>query len=485
MYKTYSSALLMLLSIVGLTMLTSNLTYGQTSKNNQAKIDEYIKGIMKRYGIPGAAVAVIRNQQVIHENYYGYANLEHRVVVQPKTIFPLLSTTKVPVATAIFKLIEQGKLSLNDQIGKFMKDLPTNWKGIEVKYLLAHSSGLPDIVKYDKDSETTARKKVYQDKILFKKGARFQYNQTNFWVLSKIIEKLTQQKFEVHLLHTQFKRDNPSVLFSTNMLEIIANRATRYTFFNDRKALEVDKQINGAYLNSCNGLNLSLPAFIQWSKRFAHGDFISQASKNNMWEAFKYSQKGPAFAYGWEIHTTNSHLSYGFSGGYTTAYRTFPNNGLSIIWLTNGFRKPYSTDPIVNYLAGIVDAKLQNTTTIALEKVNKLFFEKPLKEAISGYHTIKKTNPQINFNKTLYGIASGLLNENQIKNSIAVYNLNIDEYPKSWIGYYGRANAHHKNKDFLKAIQDYKKAAKLNPNETDKKQLNQMAKNLEEKLKKH
>ncbi|HAS42325.1 MAG TPA: hypothetical protein DCS93_17740 [Microscillaceae bacterium] len=485
MYKTYSSSLFALISIVGFTMLTQNLTYGQTAQNNQAKIDEYVKGIMKRYGIPGAAVAVIRHNQVIHENYYGYANLEHQVAIQPKTIFPLLSTTKIPVTTAVFKLIEKGKFSLNDQIGTLIDGLPSSWQPVELKYLLAHASGLPDIVKYDKEDEKTAQAKTYKDKIVFPKGASFHYNQTNFWILTKIIEKYTQEKFEAHVLRTQFKKDNPSVLFSTNMLDIIANRATRYTFFNDRKTLEVDTQVNGAFLNSCNGLNLSLPEFIQWSKRFAKGDFISQTSKNKMWKKFKYSQQGPKFAYGWEIHPINDHLSYGFSGGHTTAYRTFPNDGLSIIWLTNGLKKQYSTDPIINYIAGIVNKELYDPTTIALESVNKLFFEKSLKEAISGYYKIKKANPQVNFNKTLFGIASGFLNDNQPQNSIKVYDLNIAEYPKGWIGYYGRANAHRKNKDFGQAVQDYKKAATLNPNEADQKQLRKMAADLEEKIKKH
>ena len=445
-------------------------------------VDQYVEGIMKRHGIPGAAVAILKDNQIIHENYYGYANLEHQVPVQAKTIFPLLSTSKIPVVTAVFKLVEEEKISLQDPLGKYLKDLPQEWKSIEIKYLLSHASGLPDLVKYDKDDEATMKNKLYKDAFIFNTGESFNYNQTNFWLLARIIEQVSGENFETHLLNQQFNTGNHVALFSTNMLEIIPNRASRYTYFNDRKQFEVDQQINGEYLNSCNGLNLSLPTFIEWSNKFANNTFIQQKTKHAMWQKFNYSDSGPEFAYGWEIHDTNSHLSYGFSGGYTTAFRTYPSENITIIWLTNGFNKFYSTDTIVNYLAGLVEDKLQSAEAIAVEKVSQSFFEKTIENARKEFHHIKNQHPDVALSNTLHTIASGFMDDDRIEDSLSVHNLNISEHPDNWLGYYGRANAYKKKLNMRQAITDYKKAAELNTDDSQKAQLNKLAADLQEPL---
>ena len=78
----------------------------------EEKIDAYMEVVAKRYEIPGAAVAVIQKGKLIHEKYYGMADVERQIAVTKQTRFKIHSLSKVFVATAIFQLIEKGQLTL-------------------------------------------------------------------------------------------------------------------------------------------------------------------------------------------------------------------------------------------------------------------------------------------------------------------------------------------------------------------------------------
>jgi len=470
--------------MLGLNSCKNKLDEKSTISNHKnEKIDTYINDVMQRYGIPGAAVAIIKNNEVIHEKYYGLANIEHDVPVTNTTIFPLLSTTKIPVAVSIFKLMENEKINLEDNIGDYLTDLPKSWKKIKIKNLLSHSSGLPEILNYEKDVEKVAFEKVYKDSMKFKTGETFDYNQTNFCLLDRIIEKVTGQQFEDNILE-QFKNEKSQVLFSNNMLEIVKNRANRYTFFNNRNHFELDAQRNEPFLHSGNGLNMSLTDFIEWNSNFQNGNFISEKTKLKMWEKFNYTGQGPNFSYGWEIHPINGRLSYAFSGGYTTEYRIFQENDLTIIWLTNGFKQFYRTNPIINYIAGLVDEDLKDRDAINSEKITKIFENNDTDKAINKYYELKKENSdKLNVGNVLNSIGYAFLRENEVENSIKVFELNVKENPTIWNYYDSLAEGYMNNNDIGNAILFYEKASKMNPTLDYTKQVDNLVKNLKARLK--
>ena len=91
---------------------------------------------------PGAAVIVARNGTVVFRKGYGLANLELEVAIEPHMVFRLGSMTKQFTAVAILMLVEQGKLSLGDDITMFWPDYPTQGHRITVEHLLTHTSGI-------------------------------------------------------------------------------------------------------------------------------------------------------------------------------------------------------------------------------------------------------------------------------------------------------------------------------------------------------
>ena len=313
---------------------------GQSKTKLNIEINEYIEEVQKQYNIPGLALAVIKNGKVIHKMNYGIANIEHSVPVNDKTLFPLFSTTKVFSVLAVHQLIEQKKLTLHSKISEYLTDLPDSWKTIKIENLLSHSSGLPDIVAYENDKEEeVAKNKVYKDSIKFIAGNQFDYNQTNFWLLKCIVEKLVGKTLSNYILETQFPSSKSDVIFEGNSLKVIKNLSYGYINSESQDSILKRNWNFPNYMYGASALNLTLTNFIEWNKKFDDGLFISETTKKQLLKPFNYKQQRD-FCYGLDLIKVNGELSYGFSGGVATAFRKFPDDNLTIILLTNGMFIP-------------------------------------------------------------------------------------------------------------------------------------------------
>lgn len=324
------------------------------------EINEYLKAELKN--TLGLAVAVIKDDTVFYENYLGKENLNTKLVNE-KTIFPLYSLSKLITSTGIFKLIEENKIHLDDEISLYIEDLPTAWNNIQIQHLLTHSSGLPDYnLMKGKISDSITLVNLFKDQLRFKVGERWEYNQTNFWFLTKIIENITNQSFENYVKENQFPESN--ILFSSNFIDTIPNRSFKYNFNATSQNWEKINLNFGKRANSAGGMNLTLNQFVEWSKKFDHNDFIQPMTKNKMWTSFEYEtpfyfeNEKDKFLYGWQQYSTNNEISYGFTGGMVTGYRKFVNQNMTIIVLTNGLKNSPIRNKIINKIAGIIDENL-------------------------------------------------------------------------------------------------------------------------------
>src|ERR671933_638585 len=107
----------------------------------ESEIDALIQAEVPEDG-PGAAVAVVKDGVVVHCQGYGCANLEWQIPIGTNTVFRLASITKQFTATAIMLLANEGKLSLDDPLTKFLPDYPTAGHDVRVRHLLTHTSGI-------------------------------------------------------------------------------------------------------------------------------------------------------------------------------------------------------------------------------------------------------------------------------------------------------------------------------------------------------
>ena len=184
---------------------------------------------------PGAVVIAVRKGQVIYKKAAGMADMELNVAIKPDMIFRLGSITKQFTAVAILQLAAQGKLSLQDDIKKYMPDLPFT-ETITVEHLLHHTSGIksytdkPDFfsnLRIDK-SPMEVVNLTSKDSLEFKPGSQWDYNNTGYVMLGYIIEKVSGQTYEDYVQQYLFKPAGMTNSYYGSEKRIILNRVKGY-----------------------------------------------------------------------------------------------------------------------------------------------------------------------------------------------------------------------------------------------------------------
>lgn len=322
------------------------------------EVDRYVEKEMQKRRIPGLALAVIRDGKVVKQKAFGLANVELNVPATPGTVYQIASTTKTFTATAVMKLVEEGKLSLNDSVTKWLPELPAAWGGVTVRHCLTHTSGLPDLVLDQCTAKTIAEtreevlKKLAGMPVLNKPGETWGYNQTGYMLLGMIVEKISGLSFEEFLRQRFFQ---PLGMTSTrygDSREIIPGRASLYTKIescrgNEPKLGDKLYSANPAYLypsfmHTAAGINTTVGDLVKWNVALDEERVLKQATLDQMWSATRlmdgtvFRFGGTAgYAHGWVLDDQAGHRSVGHSGGASTAYWRFLDDKLTVIVLTN------------------------------------------------------------------------------------------------------------------------------------------------------
>lgn len=152
---------------------------------------------------PGAAVIVVKDGKTLLRKGYGMADVEKKVAIQPGDVFRIGSMTKQFTAVAILMLEEEGKLSVKDEITKFIPDYPTRGKKITVEHLLTHTSGIKSYTNMptfrtiiNKDMKPLEVVDFFKNEPMeFDPGERYAYNNSGYFLLGVIIEKVTGMSY--------------------------------------------------------------------------------------------------------------------------------------------------------------------------------------------------------------------------------------------------------------------------------------------------
>ena len=152
---------------------------------------------------PGGAILVARNGKTLFRKAYGLADLERRIALRPEMVFRIGSITKPLTALGVFLLVDEGRISLDDEITKFLPDYPVRGKRITVDHLLTHSSGIRSYTDLLVEPSTLALDKSLaaiiddfrNEALFFEPGDAIRYSNSNYILLGAIIEKVSGERY--------------------------------------------------------------------------------------------------------------------------------------------------------------------------------------------------------------------------------------------------------------------------------------------------
>lgn len=311
------------------------------------QIEKYVEGIS-----PGMAVGIVKNSEIVYQKYIGYSNLENQTEINENTSFNIASNAKQFTALCILKLIEQGKLKLEDDIRKYLPDFYKNIEHeITISNLLTHTSGIRDYCdlialqgktwwKLFIDNDDAIELLKSQTDLNFQPGTEHLYSNSNYILLTEIIKKITGQSFSTYAKSIFTELEMPNTGFLTNYMAIIPNKARPYSNWGSWREYPSITEVHGD-----GALFTTLIDQLKWEQIVQNNDgrniskHIIETSQipiamDNGYGLMFDSYKGLKYAY----HNGNT-------GAYNATFLRFPNEKLAIVVMSNNGNVP------TNYLA--------------------------------------------------------------------------------------------------------------------------------------
>ena len=451
----------------------------QPSANKAAKIDEVMTAASKNRLFNGT-VLVAENGKVIYKKGFGKANMEWNIPNTPDTRFRLGSITKQFTATLILQLVEQGKIKLDGKITDYLPDYRIDTGGkVTIHQLLNHTSGIPSYTSMPNFENDVSRnpyrvadfvKKYASGDLEFEPGSKYSYNNSGYFLLGAIIEKVTGQTYEQ--------------ILKEKILDPLGMKNTGY----DHHGTIIEKRASG-YEKTADGYRNA--SYLDMSLPYAAGSLYSTVEDLYLWDQALYTDRVLSvqskdlmhkpnlgdYAYGWQIakvklgtgtETVAAIKHGGGINGFNTMIVRYPAQKNLIVLLDNT-SQGRSLAQIERELTNILYNQPHNLLKMPLADVLLTTIqEKGLDAALVQYRELKSrqgnaydfSEPELN------RVGYQLLALKKFKEAVEIFKLNVEAYPQGFNTYDSLGEAYMESGNTDLAIQNYKKSLELNPQNT-------------------
>ncbi len=309
-----------------------------------ARIDALVAPLYKADG-PGATLIVVKDGKTVLRKGYGMADVAAKVAMQPDATLRLGSITKQFTAVAILMLADEGKLAVSDPITKFIPDYPTQGKVITVEHLLTHTSGIvsytgkPDFRSQSVRDVTVPQMIDYfkNDPIEFTPGTKYVYNNSGYFLLGAIIEKVSGQPYAkfveqrifvpLGMTHSAYEGHERATLL----------RAAGHV--NSPAGFVPSPPLSMTQPYAAGSLVSTVDDMAKWDAAISAGKLLKPASWKQAFTAYTLADgKSTDYGYGWSMgKLRGSHaISHGGSiNGFSTYATRLPREKVYVALLSN------------------------------------------------------------------------------------------------------------------------------------------------------
>ncbi|WP_080058104.1 serine hydrolase [Spirosoma aerolatum] len=470
--KQQATSMFIRILIAGFFLVSSPALAQQKADKIDALIQQYVAN--RQFN---GTVLVAEQGKVIFRKGYGMANMEWNISNTPDTKFRLGSITKQFTSMLIMQLVEKGKIKLDGKVTDYLPDYPkATGDKVTIHHLLTHTSGIPSYTGFPDFFEKMSRdpytpdafvKKFSDMPLEFEPGSTFSYDNSGYFLLGVIIEKVTGKSYAEVLQEAILK---PLQMLNTGYDladPIIPKRASGYEKRGGR-------YVNAPYLDmtipyAAGSMYSTVEDLYRWDQALYTDKLLSAQSKETMFTPFLSH-----YAYGWGVSKTkigslkDSLLLIEHTGGingFNTIISRIPKDKQLVVLLNNTGGAPLGSirKNILNILYNqpveapkkpIADALRQPALTDPLDKLRTTFT------------TLKADKAYSLSENEMNGLGYELLSEGKVQQAIHVFTLNVESFPQSYNVYDSRGEAYMKLGDKAAAIRDYKKSLELNPRNT-------------------
>ncbi|WP_439185841.1 serine hydrolase domain-containing protein [Carboxylicivirga taeanensis] len=402
--KRILSILLLFLSIT---------SFGQADITH--KIDSLLKVKIESQFAPGITVGIVKCDKLIYHNSAGCMNLEYNIPFNDSTVFGLASVTKQFTSACIGVLEAQGKLSVDDDVRKYIPELSQHSDTIRIKHLLNHTSGirnhnvLLDLKGFDYEHQGYTNKMIqdlmFQQKgINNRPGAKVLYSNTNYVLLALLVERISGQELHEFANEELFTPLGMEESFYRNDLRaIIKNRA--YPYFKENGTYRQPKSLTlcvgaGEMGSTIKNLSIWSQIFLNPQHEFSYlKDFVTHQDTLNNGELMSHAR-------GMFVSPYNGYTTYNHSGrglGMRSQFICVPELNIAVVAYTNS---EHINAVYTSY--EILDLFIDKSENIKIEKESKQPIKQNLKKFVGTYQELNSDLKMSIFieNDTLKAISS-------------------------------------------------------------------------------
>lgn len=455
-------------------LLTASASLAQ--EDAAQKIDGLLKNYYD-YGQFNGAVLVAEKGKVVYKKGFGMANMEWAIPVQTDTKFRIGSVTKQFTAALVLQLVDEGRIKLDGKLSDYLTDYRKDTGGkITIHQLLNHTSGIPSYTNQPDFYPNVSRnpygvsdfvKKHASGELEFEPGSKFAYNNSGYFLLGAIIEKVTGKSYETALKERIFEPLGMTNTGYDTHAPLLQKRAAGYE-------KTPAGYVNAAYLDmslpyAAGSMYSTVEDLYKWDTALYENKIISADGKTKM-----FTPGLSGYGYGFIIadrpigkseQKTKVVQHGGGINGFNSLLTRLVDKQQTIILLDNVGLGRYH-DNITNSIISILNGQPFDAPKKSLaETLSKIVAEKNAAAAVAEYRKLKAENAQMyDFSETeLNTVGYQLLSMKRPKEAIEIFKLNVEMFPKSANPYDSLGEAYLADNQKELAVANYKKAVELDP----------------------